>query len=250
MKALITAMLSFVWILPSIAQEKKVFLNFFTGVASFNTDVTQIDGDDFTSTTLYSSAPTGISLGVELLKNSYIYFHYGTHRLHNDYLKVTGENYGATSWNRPASARNFGVKLKYEINLLKTLKIIPFVGYSTSFISQPSGSYSAFEIRSKSSSTSSVNGVVTDVKRDSIFSSTEFITNNFSGLSAGGELVFDFKNNLGIYLSYSFFHSSKYYAIQYGEYRSTAISTQKAYTAFGRNGQFYLLGLRYHIFNY
>jgi len=51
MKIIITIVLTTLLISPCTAQEKKVFLNFFTGVASFNTDITQIEGNDFKSTT-------------------------------------------------------------------------------------------------------------------------------------------------------------------------------------------------------
>ncbi|MFT5824155.1 MAG: hypothetical protein ACI8ZM_005421 [Crocinitomix sp.] len=250
MKILTLAMLILLSASQCVAQEKKMYLNFFTGVAAFKTDIMQIEGTDFQSSELYTIAPTGLGLSFEFIKNTYIDIHFGIHSLHNDYLKVVGENYGSRLSSQPASARNFGIKLKYEVELPKSFKVIPFVGYSISFINQPAGSVSPFEMRSKSSSTASVNGVVTDVQRDSLFSSTEFIRNTFSGLSVGGELVYDFKNNLGIYFSYAFFYSSKYYAVQYGEYRSTANTTQIANTSFGKSGHFYQLGLRYKVFNY
>jgi hypothetical protein len=250
MKKSVITLFTILLLSPSIAQEKKVFLNFFTGVASFNTHITHIEGDDFQSSTLYSMAPTGLGLDFELLDNAYLGIQFGTQKLYNDYLRVAGDNYAARVNRSPISARDFGIKLKYQINLSKTFKITPFIGYSISFLNQPVNSTSPFEMRSKSSSTASVNGVVTNVKRDSIFSSTEFVTNKLNNFSVGGELLVDFKNNLGIYLSYAFSYNSAYYAVQYGEYHSTSTSTQKANTSFGKSGHYYQLGLRYHIFNH
>lgn len=250
MKKIVATLFTILLISPAEAQDKKVFLNFFTGVASFKTNITHIEGNNFQPTTLYSIAPTGLRLDIELLKNSYVGLQFGVQSFYNDYLRVAGDNYAARVNRSPASVRNFGISLKYEINLSKTFKLTPFVGYSISFLNQPANATSQFEIRSKSSSTASVNGMVTDVKRDSLYSSTEFITNKLNNLMVGGELVVDFKNNLGMYFSYAFSYNSQYYAIQYGEYHSTSYPTQKANTSFGKSGHFYHLGLRYRIFNY
>ena len=231
------------------AQERRVYMNFFTGVAAFKTDISQIEGTGFKSTDLYSMAPTGIGVGVELLKNTFINAHFGTHRLYNDYLRVSTDNAGLATWNSPATARNFGLKLKYQFNLPKSFKITPFMGYSISFISQPAVGNSPYRKRGGATSYGSINGVPTDTTISSIYSSTEFISNTFSGLSAGSELAYEFKNKLSLYLSYSLFYSSKYYAVQYGEYHSTAYPRQKAYTSFGKSGHFYQIGLRYLISN-
>ncbi len=86
-------------------------------------------------------------------------------------------------------------------------------------------------------------------KRDSIYASTAFITNTFSGFTIGGTLTYQLKEALSLYGAYTLFYSRKYYAIQYGEYHSTAIDTQRANIGFGKQGHFYQIGLRYHIGN-
>ncbi|MFD1553048.1 hypothetical protein DNU06_12020 [Putridiphycobacter roseus] len=250
MKNIAASFLVLLFVFQSYAQEKRVYLNFFTGVASFKTDITPVMGDGFKSTDLYSLAPSGIGVGVEVLKNTFINAHFGTHRLYNDYLRASNDNGGYATWNTPATARNFGLKLKYQFNLPKSFKITPFVGYSVSYISQPAVGYSPYRQRGGSTSSGSINGVPIATVRDSIFSSTEFISNTFSGLSAGGELAYEFKNKLSLYLSYSLFYSTKYYAVQYGEYHSTAYPTQKAYTSFGKSGYFYQIGIRYLMANF
>jgi len=249
MKSLFIIFLFFLSSIQCIAQERKIYLNFFTGIASYQTHITQIKGNAFKSVKLNNIAPTGISLSTEFIKNTFIDINFGVHSLYNDYLNVSGGNFGLRLNNQPVLARNFSAKLKYEINLTNFFKFIPFAGYSVSFMNQPANSFTPFRIRAKSQSTTS-NGIVTETIRDSIYSSTEFITNTYQGILIGGELMFDFKNNLGVYLSYTFFYSSKYYAIQYGEYRRTSHPIQKANTYFGKNGNLYQIGLRYNIFNY
>ena len=69
MKKIVATLFTILLISPAEAQDKKVFLNFFTGVASFKTNITHIEGNNFQPTTLYSIAPTGLRLDIELLKN-------------------------------------------------------------------------------------------------------------------------------------------------------------------------------------
>ena len=187
--------------LQGIAQEKKIYLNFFSGVSSIKTHVTQIEGTGFETATLFSNAPTGISLSAELIKNTFIDISFGMHSLRNDHLKVHGIKVSRYT----VEARNFGLKLKYEVNLPKSFKIIPFIGYSYSFLDQPVGTSMPFKQRSSSSFSSTVDGVLVSSSSRSVYSSTEFTRNTFSGLSLGGELAYDFKNNLGLYLAYTFF---------------------------------------------
>ena len=249
MKTLISTIFMLVIITPSFAQQRKLNLNVFTGVAGFKNYVTPIEGDEFKASKIYSAAPSGVGLGLELIKNTFINAQFGVQSLHNDYLSVQGEWGGVRSNNSAVLAFNYGINLRYEISLAKALSFSPFIGYSRSHIRQPESSSSPLIIRLKTESNSYVNGVLTNSQRDSLYSSTSYISNRYSGFTFGGQLAYQFKNKLGIYVSYSLFYNTKNYATVYGEFRSTATSTQKAFVSFGQSGHFYQIGFRYHLFD-
>lgn len=249
MKKALFTLAGVIFMLPSFSQSRKLYVTSFAGVAAFKTTVTPIEGNLFQSSTVLSAAPAGFGLSIECLKNTFIDLHVGTQSLHRNHLRVVGDNFGLSRSGTLLKATNLGIKLKYELKLVKGLKFNPFIGYSTSFLNQNSGHAAPLKMISKGQSTATVNGVETDVKRDSLFASGMALENVSSGLSFGGELAYDFQNRFGLYMAYTFFYNNTYYAQQYGEFRSTYTPTQKAITAYGKSGHFFQLGLRYHLFN-
>jgi hypothetical protein len=234
----------------SHAQERqKMYLNFFGGMASFKSDVTNIGSSNFVAQTLNSFAPTGLGLSIGFMKNTYLDLEYSVQTLENEYSLVEGKNYASGAGGATVFARNNSIKIKQEFTIYKGLKFSPFVGISFLHLDQPEKYKSDLTIHSKSRSGSIENGIETIDSRDSTYHSVEYLTNRISALNMGAELKYFFNDKISCYMSYTFLYSKKYYSHVYAEYYRTDTAPQFADIYLGKSGHYLQLGISWHILN-
>lgn len=224
----------------TVYSQNSVKWGFSSGVGIFKTGVSNIQGAEFKEKTVYSLAPTGFSLSMDINKKWEAEFRYGLMSLYNDSYHFKNSTSESFAQSGAQTANAFSARYKRKIKLNKTISIAPFAGLTYISLDNNLGN-EEWGIRSSSTS---IKG--TDTIHVFVYDKRTALNHFTLGVDLGAEIsVHLFK---GVYSStnVNFYYNPEVYAMQEIRWEEDKQPKSSAVISYGYQGFFIQTGIKWH----